>query len=104
MSTSKPKPAAHNSPADTSEAVDQFMAALRHPFKAEIQALRLIITAADPSISEGSNGMPLAIAPQSTSRPQIFELSQVSASSCTSGQKPVSFRLVASRLMIQLDC
>ena len=39
--------------ADTSQAVDQFMAALDHPFKAEIETLRLAILAVYPSIAEG---------------------------------------------------
>ena len=38
---------------DTSAAVDQFMAALQHPFKAEIETLRRAILAADSSIAEG---------------------------------------------------
>lgn len=33
--------------------VDAFMRALEHPLKAELQALREIILAADPSIAEG---------------------------------------------------
>lgn len=44
-----PKPTA----ADTSAAVNQFMATLDHPFKAEIEALRLDMLAVDPSIAEG---------------------------------------------------
>ena len=39
--------------ADTSQAVDQFMANLDHPFKAEIEALRQAMLAVDPSIAEG---------------------------------------------------
>ncbi|KQV52749.1 hypothetical protein ASC95_07980 [Pelomonas sp. Root1217] len=39
--------------ADTTAAVDQFMAALDHPFKAEIEALRRAMRAVDPSIAEG---------------------------------------------------
>lgn len=39
--------------ADTSAAVDQFMAALDHPFKTEIETLRLAILAVDPSVAEG---------------------------------------------------
>jgi hypothetical protein len=50
----KPKPAAaHNTPADSSAAVDQFMATLKHPCKTEIQALRKLILAVDPSIADG---------------------------------------------------
>lgn len=44
-----PKP----TPADTSQAVDQFMAALAHPHKADIETLRTAMRAADPSIAEG---------------------------------------------------
>jgi len=39
--------------ADTSAAVGQFMAALEHPFKAEIEALRQAMRAVDPAIAEG---------------------------------------------------
>lgn len=39
--------------ADTTAAVDRFMAALDHPFKAEIETLRRAIRALDPAIAEG---------------------------------------------------
>ncbi|WP_457445033.1 DUF1801 domain-containing protein [Roseateles sp. P5_E4] len=39
--------------ADTTAAVDRFMATLDHPFKPEIEALRRAILAVDPSIAEG---------------------------------------------------
>lgn len=39
--------------ADTREAVDQFMAALSHPHKLGIEALRPALCAVDPSIAEG---------------------------------------------------
>lgn len=39
--------------ADTREAVDQFMAALDHPHKADIEALRRAICAVDAGIAEG---------------------------------------------------
>jgi hypothetical protein len=39
--------------ADTRAAVDQFMAALDHPCKAEIETLRRAILAVDPAIAEG---------------------------------------------------
>ena len=45
--------AAPKSSADTKEAVDEFMAGLKHPAKAEVEALRRIIVEADPSIAEG---------------------------------------------------
>jgi hypothetical protein len=38
---------------DSSAAVDAFMAALDHPFKAEISLLREILLAADPTVAEG---------------------------------------------------
>lgn len=43
----------HRSAADSSQAVDQFMHGLQHPFKAEVQALREIVLATDPSIQDG---------------------------------------------------
>lgn len=52
MAKSKTSPA-HSSAADTPEAVDRFMASLKHPHKAAIEALRKIIRGADPSIAEG---------------------------------------------------
>lgn len=39
--------------ADTPQAVDQFMATLDHPFKAEIETLRRAMLAVDPSVAEG---------------------------------------------------
>ena len=39
--------------ADTTAAVDEFMAGLDHPFKAELETLRRAILAVDPSIAEG---------------------------------------------------
>lgn len=49
----KPQPAHKETVADTSAAVDQFMARLEHPHKAAIELLRQIICGADPSIAEG---------------------------------------------------
>lgn len=43
----------HNTPADTSQAVDTFMALLEHPAKDAIELLRSAILASDPSITEG---------------------------------------------------
>ena len=43
----------HNTPADTSQAVDTFMAMLEHPAKDAIELLRSAILASDPSITEG---------------------------------------------------
>jgi hypothetical protein len=39
--------------ADTREAVDQFMAALDHPHKADLETLRGALLAVDPAIAEG---------------------------------------------------
>lgn len=50
---SRPAPAAHRPPASTSAAVDEFMAGLVHPHKAAVAALRELVLAVDPSISEG---------------------------------------------------
>lgn len=43
----------HQSAADTSAAVDEFMATLEHPAKPAIEAMRRIILRADPRIAEG---------------------------------------------------
>lgn len=52
-----PKPkqhkATHSSPADSTRAVDEFMEALVHPFKGEVEQLRALILGVDPSIAEG---------------------------------------------------
>ena len=50
MTPAKPK---HSTPADTSSAVEAFLAALDHPHAAGIRALRALVLAADPSIAEG---------------------------------------------------
>ncbi len=47
------KASTHRTPADTSEAVDQFMAQLKHPHKAEIAALRAIVLATGKSVADG---------------------------------------------------
>ncbi len=43
----------HCKTTDTAEAVDAFMVGLVHPFKAEVEALRGIVTGVDPRIAEG---------------------------------------------------
>jgi hypothetical protein len=43
----------HTSPHDTSAAVDAFLAALVHPHKDVVEALRALILSAAPSIREG---------------------------------------------------
>ncbi len=48
-----PRPAHTITAADTTAAVDQFMATLEHPHKEAIELLRQVICAADPSIAEG---------------------------------------------------
>ena len=52
MAASGPR-AAHATPADSTAAVEEFMAALAHPQKAEIQALRKLMLEVDPSVREG---------------------------------------------------
>lgn len=46
-------PAPHRSAADTTPAVDAFIAALDHPFKPEVEAIRQAILSVDPAIAEG---------------------------------------------------
>jgi hypothetical protein len=41
-------------PADTTRAVDEFLRALDHPFKSEIETMRKIILGAHPTVSEGT--------------------------------------------------
>jgi len=53
MPAAKPKVGSHQTPADTTEAVDQFMAKLKHPRKAEIEALRAIVLGTGKSVAEG---------------------------------------------------
>ena len=48
-----PKPLSRTSAANTTQAVDQFMSTLEHAFKDEIQVMRSVILATDPSIAEG---------------------------------------------------
>jgi len=53
MTEKSNRSAKHTATSDTSEAVDAFMAALDHPFKVEIEAIRQAILGADPRIREG---------------------------------------------------
>ena len=53
MPTSKSKPPAHDKPADTTLAVDEFMRGLEHPSRSAIEILRRLILDVDPSIAEG---------------------------------------------------
>jgi len=50
---SKSSAPVHDTPADTTEAVDVLMKSLRHPAAREIQALRAVILQVHPSIREG---------------------------------------------------
>lgn len=53
MPPSKAKSPLHATPADTTQAVDDFMAALDHPCKDGIEALRKLVLGVDPAIAEG---------------------------------------------------
>jgi hypothetical protein len=53
VTASKTKTLGRSATADTTDAVNQFMAELNHSFKAEIEELRTIILSVDGSISEG---------------------------------------------------
>lgn len=53
MATAKTRSSAKAPSPDSSAAVDAFMVALEHPFKAEIELLREILLGADPAIAEG---------------------------------------------------
>lgn len=53
MASKTPKPAAHTGKADTTQAVDEFMSQLDHPFKAEVQGIRSALLGADPAVAEG---------------------------------------------------
>lgn len=53
MPPAQRKPPGRLTAADTTAAVDQFMAGLSHRYKAEIEALRQVILRADDSIAEG---------------------------------------------------
>ncbi len=53
MPTAKTNQSAHNKPADSTQAVDEFMARLEHPFKPDIERIRMIMRSVDPSVSEG---------------------------------------------------
>src|SRR5262245_3699804 len=53
MPAKKPKPASHKTAADSTEAVDEFMRTLDHPFKKEIEAIRKSVLGVDKTIAEG---------------------------------------------------
>lgn len=53
MTTPTPRPARKTTAADTTEAVDQFMAKLDHPHKDAVEVIRRLMCAADPAIAEG---------------------------------------------------
>ena len=53
MNTAKYASKRHDKRSDTTDAVDAFMRTLDHPFKDDVETLRRIVIAADPSIAEG---------------------------------------------------
>lgn len=53
MAPKKNKIAVRNTPADSTKAVDEFMATLNHPCKNEIESIRTIMLGVDSSIKEG---------------------------------------------------
>jgi len=53
MPASKSKTIARNTGADSTDAVDEFMRTLTHPFKDEIEAIRASILGVDHKIAEG---------------------------------------------------
>jgi hypothetical protein len=53
MASAKKRAAPHRTAADSTEAVDDFMRTLEHPFKREIEAVRRLILGAHPAIAEG---------------------------------------------------
>ncbi|MDP1604063.1 MAG: DUF1801 domain-containing protein [Legionella sp.] len=53
MTPSTPKPRRSAVSPDTTEAVDQFLAKLKHPHMDAVETLRRLINSADPSIDEG---------------------------------------------------
>jgi hypothetical protein len=53
MTTPTPRPTRKLTAADTTEAVDKFMAKLEHPHKDAIEVIRRLMRDADPAIAEG---------------------------------------------------
>jgi hypothetical protein len=53
MASLKSKPQSHNTAADSTKAVDEFMRTLDHPFRKEIEAIRASILGVDRRIAEG---------------------------------------------------
>lgn len=53
MAKAKSKAEGHDARADSTDAVDEFMKTLEHPFKSEIEMLRRAILAVDPAVAEG---------------------------------------------------
>jgi hypothetical protein len=53
MASKKRAPASHESAADSTRAVDEFMRALDHPFKREVEAIRVSVLGTDRNIAEG---------------------------------------------------
>ena len=53
MPISKSKPSPHSTAADTTQAVNDFLRQLDHPFKAEIEVIRRIVLGSHSSVAEG---------------------------------------------------
>lgn len=53
MTTPTPRPSRKPTAADTTEAVDKFMAKLAHPHKDAVEVIRRVMCDADPAIAEG---------------------------------------------------
>lgn len=53
MASRKTELVVHNARADSTKAVDEFMAKLDHPFKDDVESIRRLILGVHPSIAEG---------------------------------------------------
>jgi Domain of unknown function (DU1801) len=53
VTSAKPKSGARSTAADSTIAVNEFMFALDHPFKSEIETIRRIVLGAHPTIADG---------------------------------------------------
>ena len=53
MTPARSGPTPRRTAADSTPAVDAFMAALAHPMKREVEAIRRLVLAVDPTIAEG---------------------------------------------------
>ena len=75
-----------------SEEVETFLASLDHPSKPEILAVRQLILAAYPTIGEGIKWKVPSFHTSDYFATIIFVRRPVSGSSCTSGQKSVTYQ------------